>query len=346
MAPTKILTGAKTRGDSAIVNEYGYLSRREVASSMSTTSKRHAVVCTHRNSGVLVLAAALLCPTLMAQSRLANAGEPVVMLVRPSDTDRGIRRFDEPHYVVFDRDANPQAQLVVFMPGTDGKPSNAAQLLGIVANQGYRVIGLEYNDEPAVVQVCPRNPSPACSAHFRQERIFGDDKAAVVDNSPAESIVNRLVKLLVYLSQHDDKDIWGSYIIDGQPDWSRIVVSGLSQGAGMAAYIAKKEEVARVVLFSSPWDFIGSSRELAPWISAPSATPPERWFAELHRRENTAPLIAHSYTALHIPTDHIRIFDLDLPVGYRGKGENPFHVSTIKVPEYAPQWVFLFGHSP
>jgi hypothetical protein len=84
---------------------------------------------------------------------------------------------------------------------------------------------------------------------------------------------------------------------------------------------------------------------LAPWISTPSATPPERWFAELHLRDNTAALIAHAYVALHIPTDHIRIFDLDLPVEYRGKGENPFHASTIKVPEYAPEWVFLFGHS-
>jgi hypothetical protein len=39
----------------------------------------------------------------------------------------------------------------------------------------------------------------------------------------------------------------------------------------------------------------------------------ERRFAEYHRRENTASLIAQAYAALQIPADHIRMFDLDLP---------------------------------
>ena len=38
----------------------------------------------------------------------------------------------------------------------------------------------------------------------------------------------------------------------------------------MAAYIVKHKKVARVVLFSGPWDFYGYSKQLAPWISGPS----------------------------------------------------------------------------
>ncbi len=88
----------------------------------------------------------------------------------------------------------------------------------------------------------------------------------------------RLVKLLQYLDvQHPDEH-WGDYLIGGEPNWSRIVISGHSQGAGMAAYIAKRKAVARVVLFSSPWDYVKSSRQPAPWLSETSATPPERWF--------------------------------------------------------------------
>ena len=264
--------------------------------------------------------------------------------IKPSEADASITRFDDPNLVLFNADAGEGAQLVVFMPGTNGTPRNTRLLLSVVANQGYRVIGLEYNDEPAVVQVCPRDPNPKCSGDFRQKRIFGDDVTSVVDNSPQEAIVTRLVKLLQYLDAKHPDEHWSGYLKGGEPDWSRIVVSGLSQGAGMAAYIAKRKPVARVVLFSSPWDFSGRSRELAPWIYGPSATPPERWFAEYHKRENTADLLAQSYKALGIPEANVRIFDADLPPNHQG--DNPYHGSTIKLPVYVPDWQAMFGKAP
>ena len=160
--------------------------------------------------------------------------------------------------------------------------------------------------------------------------VFGDDVTDIVDNTQAESIVNRLTKLLVYLDQNHPGEGWASYIQGEKPDWTRIVVSGLSQGAGMSAYIAQREPVARVVLFSSPWDYSIEPRSLAPWIGEASVTPPERWFAEYHRR-----------------ADHVRVFDLDLPPDYhRGHSDNPYHGSTAHLPAYAPEWRYLFGSSP
>jgi predicted esterase len=274
--------------------------------------------------------------------------DQVVYVVKPSDTDPEIRHFDEPHYVVLKRSTSAQAQLVVFMPGTGGRPANTMQLLTVIANQGYRVIALEYNDFPAVIEVCPRNPSPDCSGNFRRKRIFGDSIPSIVDNTRAESILNRLVKLLEYLDRQHLEEGWRNYLAtDGAPEWSRIVVSGLSQGAGMAAYIAKRQSVARVVLFSSPWDYSASSHRLAPWLIEPSATPPERWFAEYHRRERTAALIAQAYAVLQIPANNIQVFDRDLPLEVgRSRGDNPFHASTTRVLAYAPQWRLLFGESP
>ena len=266
--------------------------------------------------------------------------------IKPSTADPSIRRFDEPNVVLVDRSRVAASQLVVFMPGTDGKPGNAFGLLQVVAHQGYRVIGLEYNDSPAVVQVCPHR-SPTCSGDFRRKRVFGDGTSAVVDNTVAESIVIRLTKLLRYLALMHPSEGWSDYLQGDTPDWRRMVVSGLSQGAGMAAYIAQRKEVARVVLFSSPWDYSLESQSLAPWISGPSVTPAERWFAAYHRRENTAKLIAQAYSVLHIPADHIRIFDLDIPADLRPHhSDNPYHGSTIHVPAYAPEWRFLFGSSP
>jgi predicted esterase len=299
----------------------------------------------HRAMIVFALSAACCFSGAFAFPGIAHAGNLMTQEILPSETDPSITRFNEPSLVVFDEETPADSPLVVFMPGTGGKPGNAMRLLRVVAAQGYRVIGLEYNDEPAVVQVCPRNPDPACSANFRARRIFGINGRSPVENTQAETIVNRLVKLLGYLQEHDEARHWDGYLLDGEPNWNRIVVSGLSQGAGMAAYIAKHKLVARVVLFSSPWDYVRAS-QLAPWIGEPSATPPDRWFAEYHRRENTAALLAHSYRTLQIPPDHIRIFDLDLPKDMKTTSDNPYHGSTIRIPDYASEWQFLFGKSP
>jgi hypothetical protein len=289
-----------------------------------------------------------LCAMASAQAQEGfRPPDQTVYAIKPSDADPTVTQFDDPNLVVFDKDVGPDAQLAVFLPGTNGRPQNVALLLSVVAAQGFRVIGLQYDDEPAVVQICPRDPNPGCSAAFREERIFGGKDGAPVQNPPQETVVARLVALLRYLDRQHPNENWSRYLVGDQPDWSRIVVSGLSQGAGMAAYIAKQKPVARVVLFSSPWDFIGRPGEpvLAPWIGEPSVTPMERWFAEYHQREKTANLIARSYHLLGIPGVNIQVFDLDLQSSGRNSG-NPFHTNTVRNPGYIPQWQFLYGHSP
>jgi hypothetical protein len=233
---------------------------------------------------------------------------------------------------------------VVFLTGTNGKPRGNVPFLRVIAEQGYRVIGLEYDDAPAVSRVCPDDPDPACSEAFRRMRVSGEGDSRTVANPPAEGIVARLTSALRGLDRGYPSDGWGLYLAGGQPAWSRIVVAGLSQGAGMAAFIAKRQAVARVVLFSSPWDVTGPDHRPAPWLFAPSATPADRWYAEYHKRENTAALILRAYAALKIPPDHIRVFDRDIPSDLRlGNAPNPFHVSTIRDPGYAPEWREMFG---
>ncbi len=97
----------------------------------------------------------------------------VAYSILPHEADPTITRFDDANIVYFNRGLGGHPQLVVFIPGTDGKPIGARFLLNVVANLGYRVIGLEYNDNPAVVPVCLRIPYPECSSEFRERRIFG-----------------------------------------------------------------------------------------------------------------------------------------------------------------------------
>jgi len=280
---------------------------------------------------------------------LATAADLTVYAVKPSDADPTVHAYDDPNYVIFAPASIAMPQLVVYLPGTDGTPEDAALLMTTVANQGYRVIGLMYDDHPSVVQACPQTPNPFCSGDFREKRIFGDGARTVIDNPLNEAIVTRLVNLIRYLDQQHPDDKWSAYLgADGQPDWSHIVIAGLSQGAGMAAYIAQRRPVARVVLFSSPWDYLGklSAKKLAPWISGASVTPPQRWFAEYNARENTAALIAQAYATLHIPDANQRVFRLDLRPGVPASADNPYHGDTQDNPGYTQDWQFLFGRSP
>lgn len=276
----------------------------------------------------------------------------VIDCIWPSATDPTIHRFDSPSYVLFNDNSGPNADLLVFLPGTGGRPPGATRFLKAAADAGYRTISLSTNDVPAVAQYCPDKPDPECSGNFRRMRIYGDGPLhdPAIDNTPAESIVNRLVKLLQYLDRQEPQNGWGNYLENGAPRWSRIVLSGQSQGAGMAAFVAQEHEVARVILFSSPWDFMetkGNVKTLAPWLSAPSKTPLERWYAGYHQNEDTAALIARAYAALRIPPDHIRIFKDDLPVSPQGARRlNLYHGQGLSSPTYDRDRAFFLGRSP
>lgn len=274
-----------------------------------------------------------------------RASELLMREIVPSSIDSRVAAFDEPNVVLIDKATPADRPLVVFFSGTKGRPKNAMDLLRFAAGRGYRVVGLEYDDVPAVQQLCPSDPDPVCAAAFRAMRVFGEGgPASPVTNPPEETIVARLSALLKMLDKQYPDESWGSYLEAGAPRWSRIIVCGLSQGAGMAAFIAKRTLVARAVLFSSPWDYTGLDQTPAPWLSAPSATPPDRWFAAYHRREKTAEAIQRAYAALRIPADHVFAFDRDLPPALARRGPNPFHPSTIKDTGYAPEWAEMFGH--
>ena len=263
--------------------------------------------------------------------------------ILPSDADPAVTRFNETNIVLFNRAAGPQAPLVVFLPGTGGAPKFTEFLSHVVADLGYNVIGLEYNSLPFGNQVCWKVTDPECLAKFREKRTFGTNVTDLIDDKPEESIRTRLVKLLQYLDSHHPEQGWSAYLRDGEPRWDRLVVSGLSQGAGMAAYIAKLKRVERVVLFSSPWDTVQATKPPAPWLYHETKTPLEHWFAEYHARENTVDLIVPAYKALAIPENHILVFNLDMPPGRNG-GDNPFHGSTAHLRGYIPRWRFMFGH--
>ena len=290
---------------------------------------------------ILAIALALFASSLAAQG-------PHAELIKPSAVDPRVKQYDESNVII--RPAVMDgAPLAVFFPGTGGKPEGTRRLGNVVAGQGYRFIGLEYNDVPSVQQVCPLTPNPECAGLFREMRVFGTGGSHDASNPLEETIAVRLTMLLQYLDKKYPTEHWNVFLTaDGKPAWSKMVLSGLSQGAGMAAFIAKKYDVARVVLFSSPVDMLGgrTGTEVAPWLRWPSATPVDRWYAERNSREPFNPGLIKSYPALSIPVDHIKVFDHDLPAGRQAAGAaNPmaYHGTNVADPSYTEEWKFLYG---
>jgi pimeloyl-ACP methyl ester carboxylesterase len=158
------------------------------------------------------------------------------------------------------------------------------------------------------------------------------------------------MKLLQYEAKIAPGQGWEMYLDGDQPRWSKIIITGHSQGSGMAAYIAKQHEVARVVLFSGPSDGVSlhpgmniKDAELSSWLYGPSKTPPDRWFASYHDKELVNTLSPLEYAALGIPPDHITVFRMEPPVNSKSTGLIAYHMAVVNDPRYAPQWREMFG---
>ena len=221
-------------------------------------------------------------------------------MVRPRDTDPAIDTANTPHVVLVADCARQNRRLYLFLPGTGGIPSPNMPLLHVAALNCLHVISLSYPDETAVINDCGREPAePDCFAAWRLEKIDGADRSPKIRVTPQNSIENRLLKLLQYLAVQNPTDGWDSFVEDRATKWSNIIVSGQSQGGGQAALLGKIHLVARVAMFGSVTDAVGSGSGPSPvWLSTPGATPPERYFGFAHQRDGFWSNIQRGWIAL------------------------------------------------
>ncbi len=303
-----------------------------------------------RFRAVIVMHALLAVSIVIAGSPLALDAQPVsipaglvdrndtVLTVQPSATDGAIVTSDLAHVVIYDRNAKP-GNILLFLPGTGGRPPGPVRFLNRAVARGYRAIYLSYIDEPAVSQVCiglALRSDPECGRHFRTKRAFGTDDTPLIGDTPHDSIANRFTKLLQYLVANDREGRWEQYLDGGSPLWSRVAAAGQSQGGGMAEFIGQRQAVARVIAFSGGWD-LSAPGQIATWYGDKAATPLDRWYGTYNVAEPMATLLARTYTALGVPPDHT--FALDLPVR---DGRNA-HGEGVSNPDYQDIWDQLLG---
>ena len=245
--------------------------------------------------------------TGLVMSGVAESTAPLILhTVPPQTTDPEITWAPSAnpqladHYVWLNPSVRGNPKLLVFMPGTGNQPFQWSQyLLPVAAHLGYHVIGLMYQNDKGVDGICKGSPDPDCSGKMRLEILDGIDHSGLVNVTRANSIDNRLAKLLVYLSRDDQfaDEGWSRFLDeDGMPKWSQIVVAGQSQGAGQAALIGKLRHVDRVVMFSGPPD-ARVPEVTDPWISI-GATPAAKYFGLFHEQDQLVVGIRTNLAAL------------------------------------------------
>lgn len=207
-----------------------------------------------------------------------------VLRVDPHQTDPAIVTVHGPHIAVYDPQAASRHLLFLFLVGTRGKAAGSVKIDSAFARWGFHAISLDYEDNVIAVS-CAHSLDSTAFGRYREAIVTGAPVSSKIKVDPANSILNRFQKLLVYLVKHDPDGGWGQFVANGQPIWSRIIVAGHSQGAGHAAYIGKMFRVDRVLMFSGPQDYMDDLHRPAPWQARKSATPPSRFFAFLNLQD-------------------------------------------------------------
>jgi len=224
--------------------------------------------------------------------------------VLPSITDPTITDFNSANYAYFPdgTDAPLIPLLFFFLPGTDSSPVSYNSFLSYIAHLGYAVASIDYNNLETINTYCEKtDPQGTCFLDVRNEILTGQDSSTKISVTPASSILNRFLKLLMWLDINYPTQGWNNYFNETSINWNNIVVSGHSQGSGHAALIGIRYTTSRIVQFGGCTDYYTTG--VAPtWTLAPPQTPKERFFGFRSKYEFVCLGAAANWVNLGMPT--------------------------------------------
>lgn len=215
---------------------------------------------------------------------------------------RSAGAWSNPH-LMFEPQGSPSDLLVVYLPGTGGAALSVTRLLRSASRVGHRVLGLSYMSQPFSSAQANRWCEPTspngkgtageCNSELHQQLLFGtvspelQGKSENVWPVPQEDSVEALVKAVLM------DQAWGSaFLQGGEVDWTKIIISGHSQGASHAAYLTQVKKT-HAVLFSGPQDSPASAENWGN-LSVP-ATVHRRALSHLHEECGDEPLHPDTY---------------------------------------------------
>lgn len=209
---------------------------------------------------------------------------PNFKTVRPSLTEAEINTFDTGHGIYFNPAVKSKNKLLVFIPGTNGTGLGGKLFAQVAAEEGFHVVSLSYPTSIAAT-ICHSQNDENCFENFRREIIEGNGLSQLIEVNKANSIENRLQKLLIYLKNNFKKENWERYLTKNKEiNWENLILSGQSQGGGHAPLMAKSHKVSRVIMFSAPKDWDRNHNRPAKWYGE-GKTPLNRYFSFNHIRD-------------------------------------------------------------
>lgn len=199
--------------------------------------------------------------------------------VQAKDTDWKIGSESDNHVTYYDPDAIHHDRLVVYLTGSYSDAKEDTLFAYQSAINGFHSISLSYPNSFTIGAKCSYSFDKNCFEKVRKEQFFGVNSSWKVHIDKANSIQNRILKLLKYMDRKYPDQQWGQYIYHGKINWSKIVVSGFSQGGGHAAYIGKVKKTERVLMFGAVADYNRWYNVSAPWLKKSGITPVDKYFA-------------------------------------------------------------------
>lgn len=222
------------------------------------------------------------CLLVLFISSLA-AAETISRRIKASETDQAIDQWDDRHYVYFNPDVAKKNNLFVFLPGTGLGPASYKMITQFAAEMGFHAFVIAYaNPETVSRDLCGTSLDVDCTEKVRLEIFDGTDRSSIVRISRANSIENRIIKLLAHLDRNFPGEGWGQYLSNGQLAYSSIIFAGHSQGAGHAAIIGKNRSLRGVMMFGGGADAVLALNQMAPWVLRPGLTDKSRLFGFTH----------------------------------------------------------------
>ena len=207
--------------------------------------------------------------------------------VTPNSVNNSYVVGEDSNYVVTNPSVPPLNKLLVFLPGTGAKPKHYLLFPNLAANLGYHCINLTYpNGYPTVAMLCAGNSNADCYANLRQEVCYGTPVSEDVDVDSLNSINTRLYNTLSYLAANYPSQNWGQFLSGNTMDWSKIAISGHSQGGGHALYFAKTQSCERMIMFAGADDYSNYYSQPANWTFVPGQTSTGKYFSFLHLNDD------------------------------------------------------------
>ena len=230
----------------------------------------------------------LLLTTLLLAQVFAGSAIAAQMSVffAPSVADPAITQFNDPNYAVVDPAVTNRGLLVLFLPGTGATPSQYCLFPQDAASLGFHALGLMYPNTNAINILCAQNAplDPNAAGNARLDVIKGTNIVSWLSVDSTNCIQNRLLKALQYLNTTYPTQGWGQYYSGSTMLWSKLIVSGHSQGGGMAAMLAKTNVTDRCIVFSDmDWWAVGNKPY--KWMFTTPQTPVNNWYLFAHERD-------------------------------------------------------------